>query len=89
MNMGKRIKRIVQTALRFSFDCQLRQRKFEVGSSKFESGRYSRDFLMIVVNIAMSSLASVVSGSNRSFGTTSETDNSRNQYLQSQKRFQA
>ena len=51
--------------------------KFEVGSLKFEI--HSRDFLMIVVNIAMSSLASLVSGSNRSFGTTSETDNRRSQ----------
>ena len=51
--------------------------KWEVGSSKFES--HSRDFLMMVVRIAISSLASLVSGSNRSLGTTSETDNSRSQ----------
>ena len=51
--------------------------KFEVGSSKFEI--HSRDFLMIVVKIAISSLASMVSGSNRSFGMTSETANSRSQ----------
>jgi len=53
------------------------EEKFEVGSSKFEI--HSRDFLMIVVRMAMSSLASLVIGSNRSFGTTSETDNSRSQ----------
>jgi hypothetical protein len=63
--------------LQFSFDCQLGREKFEVGSSKFEI--HSRDFLMIVAEMAISSLASLVSGANRSFGTTSETDNRRRQ----------
>ncbi len=68
---------MLDSALRFSFDCQLGRRNFEVGSSKFES--HSRDFLMIVVRMAMSSLASAINGSNRSLVITSDAASSLSQ----------